>query len=265
MRAGDATVETFLYPQSNQFLLLKARATGRLGWLVVAGLATFALVISPAVAGEWRPAPAVSPLIVSGSTECYGSDSACTFTVTSLDPTIIFYRWDLTGGDQWVAPTQQGLLGTWTTDTTVTVEPKSPVHRADALVVCVQGWDGASTRILNGKVEPDGPIGCTQPFANGRLHVHPHAWKEDSSVRKRWVKAELKLRHGADPSAVDPASVRLEGLPADHWVQKGDGHWLFYFDRAALTALVGHGKHVVHMTGDYDGGHLGAYDTIKIK
>ncbi len=81
-----------------------------------------------------------------GGPDTFEGGPALTFTVTSNDPTIIFFRWDFNGDGIYDYPDQTGAssLGFWTTQTTVSKQFFDNFYGN----IVVQGWDGVSTTIL---------------------------------------------------------------------------------------------------------------------
>jgi len=193
--------------------------------------------------------------------------------VISFNPAIVFFRWDLNGDTVWDVPDQTGggPLGRWTTDPTVTVAPGAAWYDPDAATACVQGWDGASTVVVGGVVEPDGPVVCSTPYLNARLLVRPGHWSNAS--QGHWVRAFLHLPRTANATALDVSTVALEGV-APVSAEEGTNHpsegaggatWIFRFDRQALTAAWGPGRHEVHLTAAWEGGTLTATDVVTIE
>ncbi len=69
-----------------------------------------------------------------------------TFTVTTSDPSILFFRWDFNNDSVFDFPDQTGgdTLGRWTTQTSVT-RRMNDGYDGD---IVVEGWDGISQRIV---------------------------------------------------------------------------------------------------------------------
>jgi len=97
--------------------------------------------------GGGGPVPLLGPIDAGGP---YGGSTTfeggppITFTVTSYDPSVIFYRWDFNNDSLFDYPDQTGAgtLGRWTTETSV-VRQFFDDYRGD---IRVEGWDGVSTR-----------------------------------------------------------------------------------------------------------------------
>ena len=68
-----------------------------------------------------------------------------TFTVTTSDPSILFFRWDFNNDTIWDYPNQTGAgpYGSWTTETSITLA------RYDNYIgeMVVEGWDGTSLTV----------------------------------------------------------------------------------------------------------------------
>jgi len=240
-------------------------------FVAVAGPATGP---APAVGGSagGGTAPAGTSLLIDGSTACYATGEPCVFLVTPLDPSFLFYRWDLDGDGLWDFPSQVagGPLGRWTVVAQVAVGPDSAFYDPAALRVCVQGWDGASTIVIGDLVQPDGPVVCTDTFANAEIRVRPGHWSESS--QGAWVKVSLRLFATADPGKLDLSSLALESL-SPTLLEEGSDHpsggagganWVLWFDREALTAKLGPGTQTVHLSGVWGDGALGATGVVTI-
>src|SRR3990170_9023118 len=80
-----------------------------------------------------------------GGPDTFEGDPPITFTVTTYDPTILFYRWDFNNDGKFDYPDQTGggSIGIWTTETTVTKQFFDNFYNP----VVVQGWDGVSVII----------------------------------------------------------------------------------------------------------------------
>ena len=107
-----------------------------------------------------------------------GSD--ITFTVTPNDPTILFYRYDLTGDGKFDYPDQTGCgsLGCWTTESSVTRRFNDNFYAT----ITVQGWDGVSTTITinsgDNLNQPTSPYWYVFPKNSG----HKFTPKSDLSI-----------------------------------------------------------------------------------
>ncbi len=109
------------------------------------------------LAGAIGGNPIQGPLRLTG---CHGflrAGSTCTYTVTSSDPAIVFFRWDFDDDGVYDFPNQAGagIGGKWTPLTQVTW---MFVH-CGVYPVCVQGWDGVTW----GPSGPIAPIACLPP------------------------------------------------------------------------------------------------------
>lgn len=190
----------------------------------------------------------------------------CAFDAEAQDPTLIFYRFDflntaraLAADGVWDYPEQTGApqLGKWTTQGSVTWSFfENSTGRA-----CVQVWDGVSTRIVNGQTLPAAPIGCS-----AFLSVAPDHWRGNGSPPARWVLARLDAPSWLAPADFNPRNAELEGVRARWLATPGSaGVFLFLVDRAALTAKLGVGTHVVHLTLVWAGTTFTGATTIRIE
>jgi len=103
-----------------------------------------------------------------------------TFTVTTNDPSILFYRYDLTGDGVYDEPSQAGCgsIGCWTTETTITRRFNDNFYAT----ITVQGWDGVTTTVEintgDNLGEPTSPYWYVFPANSG----HKFTPKSDLSV-----------------------------------------------------------------------------------
>ena len=92
-----------------------------------------------------------------------------TFTVTPLDPTILFYRWDFDGDGLFDYPDQTGCgsIGCWTTEMEITRHFDDNFYAT----LVVEGWDGVSTYIVfnqgDNLGEPQSPYWYVYPANSG--------------------------------------------------------------------------------------------------
>ena len=192
---------------------------------------------------------------------------ACTFTVLVRDPSLLFFRWNVTTSPGWDYPVQTGGPGgTWTTDNAVTVSYRSDAPRR----VCVQGWDGVSTMEVNGVVVPDGPIDCASVLLDASLVIRPNRWSANSEGR--WVTAFLTLPSDVDSVGIGSRSVEVNGVRAVAWPaasapknpSAGGWDWMFKVDRGSLTNLQAPGVHTMYLRGDWGTGMVIAADDVEI-
>jgi len=228
------------------------------GFASLAGLAVLLLLIPvPPVAAPHMGGTSLGPWVTLSGCPVGKSDFACTFTATASGPTFVFFRFDFNADGVWDFPNQVGggSLGKWSTLTTVTWGFTEPFRRA-----CVQVWDGVSTRTVDGKVVPRGPIGCTD-----FLSIVPRWWNRHA--HGGWVLARLEVPAGLPRQDFDPSHAELEGIPAIPWPPGagwGTPFFLFRVDRDALGALLGPGFHDVHLTVAWAGATFTATGAVTI-
>jgi hypothetical protein len=176
---------------------------------------------------------------------------------------VILYRWELDDDGIWDLPP----VGLWGLDTIVTSVYFGPLPAR----VCVEAWDGFSTKSEGGLIVLDTLFTCVDPqdpgdVVEGDMQVRPGQWSHRS--RGGWVTVHLHLPSNVDAEDVDPSTVTLEGLPvAPGRMGHGAGgpDWTFRVDRRALTALLGPGTHSVELQGTIGAGTFTATDVLTIR
>lgn len=237
------------------------------GQLAMISVVVLAVQIPFAFAPASNPQVTGPPLVVSGTTACYLSGQACTFTAYVMDSSLVLFRWDLDddGAFEFPGPVQQN----WTPSSSVVVTPSNPVYDPAIPQVCAQGWDGFT--VDSATHLPIGPISCSNPsvVVLGTLRVDPRQWSRHSMGQS--VTVTLVLPAEVDPEGVNTGSVTLEGIPANpfyhggwHTIGGGATEWRFKVDRTMLTEKLGPGVHAVRLIGSHAGGTFTATAEVTI-
>ena len=211
-----------------------------------------AILASPSVlAAPVGPVPVQGTGIgFDGACSPSGSDWlwTCLFTGWVTDPWLILFRWDFNGDGVW--DTGSPASGGWTAE----AQWFYGYDRDGAWRVCVQGWDGVTTREVGGQIEPVGPTACRMYVLSMELTLSPPSWDRGSAGH---VTLMLDVPREFVPSTRRAQSASLWGIPGTPYgvpakvgfAFRGPGTEptlaYFYADIAAVTAYIGPGHHEV--------------------
>ncbi len=214
-------------------------------------LSLSALLVSPQVSVSPGVVPMQEPAVaISGGCGPRAPPSPwlwfCTFLVTTNSPAIIFFRWDFNGDGVWDSGYPSN--GNW-----ITANPVFTSYDSDGVRrVCVQGWDGVSTRLMNGRLEPVGPIACRTYAFTMDLSFWPASWDRNSTGQVTlFLYVQHEFEYPTPRAQFATLWVHTFGVPdvplkvGFTFRMPGSDPTLMYFyaDRAAITAAFGPGHH----------------------
>ncbi|TLZ51408.1 MAG: hypothetical protein E6K18_05110 [Methanobacteriota archaeon] len=226
------------------------------GLVIVAGLALALLAIPSPAAAFHIGGSHYGPGVVLWACDP-GTVGTCVFTVEVSNSSLIFFRFDLNADGAWDFPDHTGAasIGRWTTLTFFTWRFASPFSRA-----CVQAWDGLTTRLVNGRTVPVGPMGCTD-----FVRITPSRWWRYNP--NGVVFARFEIPSWLARGDFQPRLAEVEGVPAMWMPMNGQGdpgHWLFRVDRGELTRVLGPGDHTAHLLVRWAGSTFTAAGQVTI-
>ena len=169
----------------------------------------------------------------------------CNFAVTVSSPSLVLFRWDLNGDGLW--DTGYPSNGGWISEMVIFTSYDSDGVRR----VCVQAWDGVTTRLVNGRREPVGPIACRTYAFSMDLGFWPSSWDRNSTGQVTlllYVQHEFVFPTRRAQFALIWAPWGADDVPLKvgfTFRMPGSDPTLMYFtaDRAAITAAFGPGRH----------------------
>ena len=185
----------------------------------------------------------------------------CEFTAKTLWPSLIFFRWDFDNDGEW--DTGSSASGHWTSEVPV----RHAYHQEGLLFVCVQAWDGFTSKWEGGTYVPIGPVLCHALVLSSELILYPNAWDRGSTGR---VTLTWDLPLDFTPKTPRAQDVTVNGVHATAGlVFRGPpGEPIlayFYVDRVALSAGLSPGTYDAMLRGTWDDAWFFAHGEFTIR
>ena len=181
---------------------------------------------------------------ISFSDGCGGGPGTCMFVAIVSDPNLVLFRWDFDGDGRWDT-------GTPSDPWIMNLVLFHTFDRGGTWVVCLQGWDGITTRYEAPYYYAVGPTICRTRVLGGSFFIGPNSWDRASSGR---VGATWELPPDFLPETDPAQQATVGGVPAIPLPSKrffGESFARFTVNREALTAALGPGTHYVMLTGTW--------------